>query len=294
MTTAVYSNASDAKLGWWAKWSQNRAWKKFRANPIGWIGLSVIVIFVLLAVFAPLLAHYDPTKTDWMAVRKPPSMQYWLGTDEIGRDIYSRLLYGARASLMAGFFSVFIAFIIGVPLGMIAGYFGGYFDAVISRCTEAIMAMPSLILAIALAAALGANLTNAMIAIGIANVPLFIRLTRGQVLSVKYMEYVEAANSVGVSHFGILLKYILPNILAPLFIQVTLSLASAIIAESSLSFLGLGQQPPAASWGSMLNAAKGFLTQAPWMAIWPGMAIFIIVMAFNLFGDALRDAFDPK
>ncbi len=292
MTTAVYSNAPKQSL--WSKWSQNRAWKKFRANPIGWIGLSVIVIFVLLAIFAPLLAHYDPTKTDWMAVRKPPSMQYWLGTDEIGRDIYSRLLYGARASLMAGFFSVFIAFIIGVPLGMIAGYFGGYFDAMISRCTEAIMAMPSLILAIALAAALGANLTNAMIAIGIANVPLFIRLTRGQVLSVKYMEYVEAANSVGVSHFGILLKYILPNILAPLFIQVTLSLASAIIAESSLSFLGLGQQPPAASWGSMLNAAKGFLTQAPWMAIWPGMAIFIIVMAFNLFSDALRDAFDPK
>ncbi len=292
MATAVYSNEMAA--GWWAKFSQNRAWKKFRGNPIGWLGLSVIVIFVLLAVFAPLLANYDPIQTDWMAVRKPPSAEYWFGTDEIGRDIYSRLLYGARASLMAGFFSVFIAFIIGVPLGMIAGYFGGYFDAIISRCTEAIMAMPSLILAIALAAALGANLTNAMIAIGIANVPLFIRLTRGQVLSVKYMEYVEAANSVGVSHLGILVKYILPNILAPLFIQVTLSLASAIIAESSLSFLGLGQQPPAASWGSMLNAAKGFLTQAPWMAIWPGMAIFIIVMAFNLFGDALRDAFDPK
>lgn len=292
MAIAVHS--SKIQSGGWAKWSQNRAWKKFRSNPTGWIGLTVIIIFVLLALFAPLLAHYDPTKTDWMAVRKAPSIQYWLGTDEIGRDIYSRLLYGARASLMAGFFSVFIAFIIGVPLGMAAGYFGGRLDAIISRFTEAIMAMPSLILAIALAAALGASLTNAMIAIGIANVPLFIRLTRGQVLSVKYMEYVEAAISVGVSHLGILVKYILPNILAPLFIQVTLSLASAIIAESSLSFLGLGQQPPAASWGSMLNAAKGFLTQAPWMAVWPGMAIFIIVMAFNLFGDALRDAFDPK
>ncbi|WP_413282749.1 ABC transporter permease [Vibrio sp. MA40-2] len=292
MATAIYSKPAD--LSWWAKWSENRAWKKFRSNPIGWIGLSLIVIFVLLALFAPLLAHYDPTKTDWLAVRKPPSIQYWLGTDEIGRDIYSRLLYGARASLMAGFFSVFIAFIIGVPLGMIAGYFGGYFELIISRCTEAIMAIPSLILAIALAAALGASLTNAMIAIGIANVPIFVRLTRGQVLSVKYTEYVEAANSVGVSHFGILTKYIFPNILPPLFIQVTLSLASAIIAESSLSFLGLGQQPPAASWGSMLNAAKGFLTQAPWMAIWPGIAIFLIVMAFNLFGDALRDAFDPK
>lgn len=292
MTTVVCP--SNVQSNWLVKWSQNRAWKKFRSNPTGWIGLSVILVFILLALFSPLLAHYDPTKTDWMAVRKPPSLQYWLGTDEIGRDIYSRLLYGARASLMAGFFSVFIAFIIGVPLGMVAGYFGGFLDSVISRFTEAIMAIPSLILAIALAAALGASLTNAMIAIGIANVPLFVRLTRGQVLSVKYMEYVEAAIAVGISHLGILVKYILPNILAPLFIQVTLSLASAIIAESSLSFLGLGQQPPEASWGSMLNAAKGFLTQSPWMAIWPGMAIFIIVMSFNLFGDALRDAFDPK
>lgn len=292
MTAAVSSYSNKTSV--WSKLAQNRAWKKFRTNPVGWVGLILIVAFVLLAIFAPALAPYDPIKTNWLAIRKPPSAEYWFGTDEIGRDIFSRLLYGARASLIAGFFSVFIAFIIGVPLGMIAGYFGGYFDAIISRCTEAIMAMPSLILAIALAAALGANLTNAMIAIGIANVPIFIRLTRGQVLSVKYMEYVEAATSVGVSHAGILVKYVLPNILAPLFIQVTLSLASAIIAESSLSFLGLGQQPPEASWGSMLNAAKGFLTQAPWMAIWPGMAIFLIVMAFNLFGDALRDAFDPK
>ncbi len=292
MAAVVQSAAVNGTL--WTKLSQNRSWIKFRSNPIGWLGLILILLFVVMAVFAPELAHFNPLKTNWMAVRQAPSAKYWLGTDEIGRDIYSRLLFGARASLMAGFFSVCIAFIIGVPLGMIAGYFGGRLDAIISRCTEAIMAMPSLILAIALAAALGANLTNAMIAIGIANVPLFIRLTRGQVLSVKYLEYVEAAYSVGVSHLGILMKYILPNILAPLFIQITLSLASAIIAESSLSFLGLGQQPPAPSWGSMLNAAKGFLTQAPWMAIWPGMAIFTIVLAFNLFGDALRDAFDPK
>ncbi|WPC72780.1 ABC transporter permease [Vibrio porteresiae] len=285
---------SQPNISLWTKFSNNRAWMKFRANPIGWFGLCIIVLFALMAIFAPLLAHFDPTKTNWMAVRQAPSTMYWLGTDEIGRDIYSRLLFGARASLMAGFFSVFIAFIIGVPLGMLAGYCGGKIDSIISRCTEAIMAMPSLILAIALAAALGASLTNAMLAIGIANVPLFIRLTRGQVMTVKYMEYVEAAYSVGTSHLGILWKYIFPNILAPLFIQVTLSLASAIIAESSLSFLGLGQQPPAASWGSMLNSAKGFLTQAPWMAIWPGMAIFVIVLAFNLFGDALRDALDPK
>ena len=292
MTTAVVTTRPNPTF--WSKLATNRSWMKFRANPVGWIGLIVIVAFVVMAIFAPWLAHFEPTKTNWMAVRQAPSATYWLGTDEIGRDIYSRLLFGARASLMAGFFSVFIALIIGVPLGMIAGYCGGKVDSVISRCTEAIMAMPSLILAIALAAALGASLTNAMLAIGIANVPLFIRLTRGQVMTVKYMEYVEAAFSVGTSHLGILVKYILPNILAPLFIQVTLSLASAIIAESSLSFLGLGQQPPAASWGSMLNAAKGFLTQAPWMAIWPGMAIFVVVLAFNLFGDALRDALDPK
>ncbi|MBF9000211.1 MULTISPECIES: ABC transporter permease [Vibrio] len=292
MTTAVVTTRPTPTF--WSKLATNRSWMKFRANPVGWIGLIVIVAFVVMAICAPWLAHFEPTKTNWMAVRQAPSATYWLGTDEIGRDIYSRLLFGARASLMAGFFSVFIALIIGVPLGMIAGYCGGKVDSVISRCTEAIMAMPSLILAIALAAALGASLTNAMLAIGIANVPLFIRLTRGQVMTVKYLEYVEAAFSVGTSHLGILVKYILPNILAPLFIQVTLSLASAIIAESSLSFLGLGQQPPAASWGSMLNAAKGFLTQAPWMAIWPGMAIFVVVLAFNLFGDALRDALDPK
>ncbi|MGR0278341.1 ABC transporter permease [Marinomonas dokdonensis] len=292
MSTSIYTK--QFRWTFFSRWLDNRAWKKFSKNPVGWFGLSIIIIFVLLAVFAPLLVNYDPTKTNWLAVRQAPSLEYWFGTDEIGRDIYSRLLYGARASLMAGFFSVVIAFIIGVPLGMIAGYFGGKLDSIISRCSEALMAIPSLILAISLAAVLGANLTNAMIAIGIANVPLFVRLTRGQVLSVKYMEYVEAAYSIGVSHMGILFKYILPNILAPLFIQVTLSLASAIIAESSLSFLGLGQQAPDPSWGSMLNAAKGFLTQSPWMAILPGLSIFTIVLAFNLFGDALRDAFDPK
>lgn len=292
MTDLIYSKPLNLNL--FSRWFQNRTWKKFKTNPIGWFGLIIIIVFIILAISAPMLTHYDPIKTNWLAVRQPPSAQYWLGTDEIGRDIFSRLLYGARASLMAGFFSVVIAFIIGVPLGMIAGYFGGHLDSIISRCSEAIMAIPSLILAISLAAALGASLFNAMIAIGIANIPLFIRLTRGQVLSVKYMEYVEAANSIGVSHFGILAKYIFPNILAPLFIQVTLSLASAIIAESSLSFLGLGQQAPDPSWGSMLNSAKGFLTQSPWMAIWPGLAIFTIVLAFNLFGDALRDAFAPK
>jgi len=292
MTDLVYSVPPTPHF--FSRWLQNRAWKKFKKNPVGWLGLIIIVAFIILAVSAPMLAHYDPVKTNWLAVREAPSAQYWLGTDEIGRDIYSRLLYGARASLMAGFFAVVIAFIIGVPLGMVAGYFGGRIDSIISRFSEAVMAIPSLILAISLAAALGASLFNAMLAIGIANVPLFIRLTRGQVLSVKYMEYVEAATSIGVSHLGILVKYIFPNILAPLFIQVTLSLAGAIIAESSLSFLGLGQQAPDPSWGSMLNSAKGFLTQAPWMAVWPGLAIFTIVLAFNLFGDALRDAFDPK
>ena len=283
------SNAS-----WLTKLKHNRTWQKFSRNKVGLFGLLVIVIFSLAAIFAPQIAPYLPNKTDWLAVRQAPSMEHWLGTDEIGRDIFSRILYGAQASLMAGFFSVGIAVIVGVPLGMLAGYFGGKTDTIISRCTEAIMAIPSLILAIAIAAALGANLTNAMIAIGLANVPVFVRLSRGQVLTVKHVEYVEAAVSVGVSHIGILFKYILPNIAAPLVIQITLSLAGAIIAESSLSFLGLGQQPPEASWGSMLNSAKGFLVQAPWMAIWPGIAIFSIVLAFNLVGDALRDAFDPK
>jgi peptide/nickel transport system permease protein len=237
---------------------------------------------------------YDPTQQSWTAIRKPPSAQHWFGTDESGRDLFARVIYGARASLLAGVISISIALSLGVPFGLLAGYGGRWIDAVISRVTDAMLAIPFLILAIALAAFLGPSLQNAMIAIGVTATPIFVRLTRGQVMAVKVEDYVEAARAVGNPPVRIAVKHILPNIMPALIVQATISIATAIIAEASLSFLGLGQQPPAPSWGSMLNTAQRFLTNAPWMAVWPGLAIFLAVLSFNILGDGLRDALDPK
>jgi len=252
------------------------------------------VLFVALALLAPLISPYDPNLQTWSAVRQPPSALHWFGTDDLGRDLLARVIYGARASLLAGAISVTIALVIGVPLGLLSGYRGGFIDALISRITDAMLACPFLILAIALAAFLGPSLGNAMIAIGISATPIFIRLTRGQVMAVKVEDYVEAARAMGNPPWRIALFHILPNILPALLVQATLSIAAAIIAEAALSFLGLGQQPPAPSWGSMLNAAQRFLTNAPWIAIWPGLAIFLVVLSLNLVGDGLRDALDPR
>jgi len=258
------------------------------------LGLAIIALFVAAAVLAPLIAPYDPAAQAWTAVRKAPSWAHWFGTDEVGRDMLSRVIFGARASLLAGVISVCIALGIGVPLGLTAGYVGGFVDALLSRLTDAMLACPYLILAIALAAFLGPSLGDAMIAIGVATTPIFLRLTRGQVMAVKVEDYVEAARAVGNPGWRIALVHILPNILPPLAVQASLSIAAAIIAEASLSFLGLGEQPPDPSWGSMLNAAQRFMSNAPWMALWPGLAIFITVMSFNLLGDGLRDALDPR
>jgi peptide/nickel transport system permease protein len=258
------------------------------------LGLVIVVAFILLAVFAAWIAPMDPIATSWSAIRKPPSAEHWFGTDEIGRDVLSRVIWGTRASLLAGVVSVSISLLIGVPIGMAAGFLGGWVDNVISRITDAFLACPFLILAIALAAFLGPSLTNAMVAIGVSAAPIFVRLTRGQVLGVKVEDYVEAARAVGNPPLRIALRHILPNITAPLMVQATLAIAAAVIAEASLSFLGLGQQPPAPSWGSMLNTAKNFIDNAPWMAIWPGVAIFLLVLSFNLLGDGLRDALDPR
>src|SRR6266849_1064121 len=246
------------------------------------VGLIVIATFIMLALFAPWIVPYDPIATSWTLVRKPPSALHWFGTDDLGRDILGRVIYGARASLMAGAISVGIALGVGVPFGLLSGYRGGFIDALISRITDAMLACPFLILAIALAAFLGPSLGNAMIAIGISTTPIFVRLTRGQVMTVKVEDYVEAARAMGNPRWRIALFHILPNIMPALLVQAT------------LSFLGLGQQPPAPSWGSMLNAAQRFLTNAPWMALWPGLAIFLVVLSFNLVGDGLRDALDPR
>lgn len=274
--------------------SGSRAWKKLKRNKSALFGFLLVAFFVGIAVLAPILPIADPAATSWSAIRKPPSELYWLGSDEIGRDILSRMIWGAQASLLAGVVSVLIAVVVGVPFGLVSGYFGGWTDQIISRITDALLATPFLILAIALAAFLGPSLTNAMIAIGLSATPIFIRLTRGQVLSVKTEDYVEGARAVGLSDVAIMWRYILPNVFAPVLVQATLTVATAIIAEASLSFLGLGQQPPDPSWGSMLNVAKNFMTQAPWMAWWPGAAIFLVVLGFNLLGDGLRDALDPR
>ncbi|MEW9920106.1 ABC transporter permease [Marimonas sp. MJW-29] len=273
---------------------RNRAWEKFRRSPSALLGGVIVVFFLIVALLAPLLPVPGPAETDWGAVRKAPTWAHPFGTDEIGRDVLSRMIWGAQASLLAGVVSVLIAVFLGVPLGMLAGYLRGWTDAIISRFTEALLAAPFLILAIALAAFLGPSLTNAMIAIGLSAMPIFIRLARAQTLSVMTEDYVESARAVGIGHLGMIGRYILPNIIPPIIVQATLTIATAIIAEASLSFLGLGQQPPAPSWGAMLNIAKNFLEQAPWMALYPGVAIFLVVLGFNLLGDGLRDALDPR
>lgn len=277
-----------------AKKPRSRGLQKFLRNKGAVVGAVLVLAFVLLAVLAPLITPQDPLQTSFLTIRKPPSAAHWLGTDDLGRDIFTRLAYGARASLMAGVISVAIALAVGVPFGLLAGYYGGLADGAISRATEAMLAIPFLILAIALAAFLGPSLGNAMIAIGLSAMPIFIRLTRGQVLSVKTEDYVEGARSIGLPDRWIIIRYILPNVLPPLIVQATLTIATAIIAEASLSFLGLGQQPPSPSWGSMLNTAKNFMSQAPWMSVFPGGAIFLVVLGFNLLGDGLRDALDPR
>lgn len=271
-----------------------RAWRRLLRRKGALFGLAVITLFIAMAVFAPLITRYDPILQSYSLIRRPPSDLHWFGTDELGRDLLTRVIYGARASLLAGVISVSIALGIGVPIGLCAGYLGGLVDAVLSRITDAMLACPYLIFAIALAFLLGPSLANAMIAIGIATTPIFVRLTRGLVMSVKVEDYIEAARVVGNPRWRIALRHILPNILPSLLVQATLSIATAIIAEASLSFIGLGQQPPAPSWGSMLNAAQRFLVSAPWMAVWPGLAIFLTVLSFNLLGDGLRDALDPR
>ena len=270
------------------------AWARFVRRRAAVAGLVVIGLFVFAAILAPWIAPYDPIATSWSAVRKAPSAAHWLGTDENGRDVLARVIFGARASMLAGVVSVLIAAGIGVPAGLLAGFVGGWIDAVLSRIVDAMLACPFLILAIALAAFLGPDLKNAMIAIGVTAAPVFMRVSRGAAMDVAGNDYVEAARALGNPPWRVALRHVLPNILPPVLVQGTLAIAAAIIAEASLSFLGVGQQPPAPSWGSMLNAAQRFLIQAPWLAVFPGLAIFLCVLSFNLVGDGLRDALDPR
>ena len=270
--------------------------RRLQSNRLALGALALLAGIALLSLAGPLASPWAFDSLDWRHLAQPPgtTAAHWFGTDDLGRDVLARVVYGARASLSAGVISVGIALSIGVPFGVLSGYRGGFIDSLISRITDAMLACPFLILAIALAAFLGPSLGNAMIAIGIATTPVFVRLTRGQVMMVKVEDFVEAARMVGNPRWRIALVHILPNILPALAVQASLSIAAAIIAEASLSFLGLGQQPPDPSWGSMLNAAQRFLSNAPWLSIFPGLAIFLTVMSFNLLGDGLRDALDPR
>ena len=268
--------------------------RRFARRRAALAGLIVITLFLLAAILAPLIVPYDPIATSWASIRRAPSAAHWMGTDENGRDVMSRVIFGARASLLAGMVSVLIAAGIGIPAGLAAGFARGVVDTVLSRIVDAMLACPFLILAIALAAFLGPDLKNAMLAIGISAAPVFMRVSRAATLEVVSNDYIDGARAVGTSSLRIALRHVLPNIIPPVLVQGTLAIATAIIAEASLSFLGLGQQPPEPSWGSMLNAAQRFLTQAPWLAIFPGLAIFLCVLSFNLLGDGLRDVLDPR
>ena len=270
------------------------AWGRFARRPSAVAGAAIIAVLVLVAVAAPLIAPFDPIATNFVLIRKAPSALHWFGTDENGRDVLARIIYGARASLLAGVVSVGIAAGVGVPFGLLAGFAGGWIDALVGRIVDAMLACPFLILAIALAAILGPALTNVMIAIGISAAPIFVRVARAATIDTAASEYVEAARSLGNPPWRVAVRHVAPNIVPPVLVQMTLAIALAIIAEASLSFLGLGQQPPAPSWGSMLNSAQRFLSQAPWLAIFPGLAIFLAVLSFNLIGDGLRDALDPR
>jgi peptide/nickel transport system permease protein len=265
-------------------------WRTFA----GRIGLILVLFFVAMALTAPLLAPYDPLANDWLAVLQPPSAAHLLGTDELGRDVLSRLLWGAQSPLIAAFGSVAVALAVGIPIGMMAGYAGGATDAVISRLTDTLLAIPGIMLAIALALFLGGSLFNATLAIAVAATPAFIRLSRARTIQVMAEPYVEAARSVGVRTLRLLFVHVLPNLLPPIIVQATLAMAVAVIAEASLSFLGLGRPPPAPSWGAMLTVGKDYIANAPWLSIWPGLCIFLVTVGFSLLGDGLRQSLDRR
>ena len=259
------------------------------------LGLVIVILFALSAILAPLLAPYSPTKQQISNGLKPPTLDHLLGTDQLGRDMLSRILYGGQASLQVGFIAVGIALFVGTALGLIAGYWNNsWLETIIMRAMDALLAFPALVLALALVAALGPNLQDAIIAIGVVGIPAYARLTRGQVLSVRERDYIEAARTVGATDFRIIVRHILPNVTAPLIVQSSLGIAFAILAEAGLSFLGLGVQPPTPSWGEMLNSGRGYLEIDPWLIIGPGTAIFLCVLGFNFLGDGIRDVLDPR
>lgn len=263
-------------------------------NKMSLVGGSIVLLYIFLAVLAPLISPYDPYEIDLVNKLQPPSADHIMGTDDKGRDILSRILYGSQLSLAVGFVSVFIGALFGIVLGIISGYYGGWVDTIIMRFIDVLLAFPGLLLALAIVSALGPSLINVMIAVGVFSIPTFARIVRGSTLSVKKMEYIDAIRVLGASDLKIIFVHILPNIMSPIIVQGTLRLATSILSVAGLSFLGMGAQPPTPEWGAMLSDGRDFLFTAPHIALFPGIAIALIVLGFNLFGDGLRDALDPR
>lgn len=269
-------------------------WRRFRRNKQAMVGMCMLLLMIFSAIFASVISPYDPLQQDIINRLQPPSAAHFFGTDELGRDIFSRILYGSRISLTVGLIAVSISSVVGCALGSIAGYYGGVLDNVIMRCTDVLMAIPSILLNISIVAALGTGLQNVMIAIGISSVPAYCRIMRASLLSLKDQEFVDASRAAGASDPYIILNHILPNSLAPLIVQATLKIGGAILSCASMSFIGLGIVPPTPEWGAMLSTGRDFLRDAPHLTAFPGMAIMFAVFAMNLMGDGLRDALDPK
>lgn len=288
MTTALSLTAVRSRAAGSAKL------RALRKNRLAMTGGVIAAVFVLAALLAPLVAPYDPAQPDFGNVLAAPDWSHWLGTDDLGRDQLSRVVFGARASMQVGVLAVILAFVVGVPLGLLAGYYGKLADSVVSRVTDTMLAFPFLVLAVGLAAVLGPSLTNATIAIGISQIPAVIRITRAETLRLKHVDYVAAAVANGGGDGTVLFRHILPNATSALVVQATVGIPAAIIGEALLSFLGLGVQPPEPSLGVMLSSAQSFLAPAPWMAVFPGLAVVAATLAFNLLGDGLRDVLDPR
>lgn len=269
-------------------------YKKFKRNKLALIGGYVVLFYILVAIFAPIISPQDPFKIDLVNKLQPPSFDHWMGTDDKGRDILSRLIFGSRLSLTVGFVSVFFGAAIGIILGLLAGYYGKWMDTIIMRIVDVLLAFPGILLALAIISALGPSLINVMVAVGVFSIPMFARIVRGSTLSVRKLEYIDAIRALGATDLTIIIKHIFPNILSPVIVQATLRLATAILSAAGLSYLGLGAQPPSPEWGAMLSSGRDYLFSAPHIALFPGIAISTLVLGFNIFGDGLRDALDPR
>ncbi|MGG1658228.1 nickel transporter permease [Brevibacillus sp. NRS-1366] len=286
---ALPPKATAARPGRWRTF-----YRKLRKNKLAMVGGCIVVFYIAIALLAPLISPHDPYEIDLVNKLKPPSAEHWMGTDDKGRDVMSRLLYGTRLSMSVGFVSVFIGAFFGIILGLLSGYYGKWVDTIISRVIDVLLAFPGILLSLAIVSALGPSLFNVMVAVGVFSIPVFARIVRGSTLTVKKLEYIDAIRSLGANDFTIIFKHIFPNILSPIIVQATMRLATAILSAAGLSFLGLGAQPPLPEWGAMLSNGRDFLFTAPYLAMFPGLAIATLVLGFNIFGDGLRDALDPR